>query len=94
MSRRLRLLTAGALGMLILAGLTFAPASVAGASGAVKWWTLETEHFFIHFRSGYGDAAREVALYAEKAYATQWVSPSRCCAAAQLPSQRPSSGSI
>jgi len=64
MSRRLRLLTAGALGMLI------------------------------HFRSGHGDAAREVALYAEKAYATQWVSPARCCAAAQLPSQRPSSGSI
>ncbi|MBP7891954.1 MAG: PD40 domain-containing protein [Firmicutes bacterium] len=70
MSRRLRLLTAAALGMLILAGLAFAPASVARATGAVKWWTLETEHFFIHFRSGYGDTAREVALYAEKAYAT------------------------
>jgi len=70
MSRRLRLLTAAALGMLILAGLAFAPASAARATGAVKWWTLETEHFFIHFPSGYGDTAREVALYAEKAYAT------------------------
>ena len=70
MSRKLRLLTAAALGMLILAGLAFAPASVARAAGATEWWTLETEHFFIHFRSGYGDVAREVGMYAEKAYAT------------------------
>ncbi len=63
MSRRLRALTLAALTVFIILGLASAPAVRAGDTA--RWWTLETEHFYIHFRSGLEDLARETAVRAE-----------------------------
>lgn len=35
----------------------------------MKWWTLTTEHFNIHFHDGLADVAHEVAFLAERSYA-------------------------
>lgn len=35
----------------------------------VRWWTLSTEHFNIHFHDGLADVAHEAAFLAEQSYA-------------------------
>ncbi|MEM6292400.1 MAG: hypothetical protein AAGA54_14090 [Myxococcota bacterium] len=45
------------------------PGSAGARNPDVKWKTIETEHFYVHFWSGEEDAAERTAMIAEKAYA-------------------------
>jgi len=60
--RRLRAL----LFVLVVCGLL--PARAQAKNPDVKWRTLETEHFYVHYWSGQEDAAERTAMIAEKAY--------------------------
>ncbi|MEX1364316.1 MAG: hypothetical protein AB1Z98_14415, partial [Nannocystaceae bacterium] len=53
------------LGWLVL--LTWAPAARAGDPD-LRWRTLETEHFYVHYPVGNEDAAERVAATSERAY--------------------------
>ncbi len=44
------------------------PGSAGARNPDVKWKTIETEHFYVHFWSGEEDAAERTAMIAEKAY--------------------------
>lgn len=52
--------------MVLLVALV--PGSAAANNPDVKWKTIETEHFYVHFWSGQEDAAERTAMIAEKAY--------------------------
>ncbi len=39
------------------------------SSAHIRWWTLKTEHFNVHFHDGLADVAQEAAFLAEHAYA-------------------------
>lgn len=53
---------------LVLGGLLVAALVLAGPAGALSRYTLETDHFFIHFDAGYEALAREAAVIAEEVH--------------------------
>ncbi len=57
------------LGMFLVAFLGLAPGKAHASNPDVKWKTLETEHFYIHYWAGQEDAAERTAMISEKAYA-------------------------
>src|SRR5688572_26542765 len=44
------------------------PASAQAGNPDLKWRTLETEHFYVHYYAGNEIAAERTAMIAEKAY--------------------------
>lgn len=52
--------------LLILAAVAWP--SPAAANPDLKWRTLETEHFYVHYQAGNEEAADRVAMVAERAY--------------------------
>lgn len=68
-------LAALVLAVFVWALLALSPRIASASNPDVKWKTIETEHFYIHFWAGQEDHAERTAMLAEKAYAeltTAW----------------------
>lgn len=65
---RLRSRPATALALLVLWVLLAWPGSARAGNPDLRWRTIETEHFFVHYYAGQEEAADRVAMVAEKAY--------------------------
>jgi hypothetical protein len=55
-------------GLLLAVCVCLAPLRASANNPDVRWKTLETEHFYIHYWGGQEDAAERTAMVAEKAY--------------------------
>ena len=53
----------------LLLAVWLLPGSARATNPDVKWKTIETEHFYVHYWAGQEDAAERTAMIAEQAYA-------------------------
>src|SRR5690606_5605364 len=57
------------LGVLVLFAALLGPTAALAGNPDLRWRTIETEHFYVHYYAGEEEIAERVAMVAERAYA-------------------------